>query len=118
MPVLRRCDCRGCALALACAVVLAVLVDTTNGSAGLPATAGAGAGLAGAGNMGLRGSNKGHALDKDTRRKPYDENKEPGDVILKDWKKKVANPPTALESLLAEMLLKHSSEDRCVRIDV
>jgi len=116
MPVLRRCNCRGYALALACAVVLAVLVDTTNGSAGLPATAGAGAGLAGAGNMGLRGSKKGR--DQDSRRKPYDENKEPGDVILKDWKKKVANPPTALESLLAEMLLKYSSEDRCVRIDV
>jgi len=92
--------------AFALVVVLALgLVTTTHGSAGLATTAG---GLAGVRGLGLRG---GRALEQETRRKAYDENTVAADVILKDWKKKITNPPSALETLLAETLLKQSSVD-------
>ena len=60
--------------------------------------------------LGLRG---GRELEQETRRKPFDENEEPADVFLKDWKKKGTHAPTALEALLGETLLKQAGVDRC-----
>jgi small subunit ribosomal protein S7e len=57
-------------------------------------------------SLGLRGGR-----EQTTHRKAFEENKEAADVILRDWIKKEAQPPTALESLLADALYKQSTED-------
>ena len=96
----------GCVLALA-------LVTVTHGTAGIAVGGAAGAAEAvavgGVRGLGLRGGR-----ELETRRKPFDQNDKAEDVILKDWKKKEAQPPSALENLIAETLLKHSSTDRYV----
>ena len=60
--------------------------------------------------LGLRG---GRAVQGDeARKKPFDENTDASGVILRDWKKREKQPPSSLETLLAETLFKLSSNDR------
>jgi hypothetical protein len=104
----RMCGRRGpqvaAALVLGCASLLSLAGLAAAGAAAAVASGGVAPGL------GLRG---GRELEQETRRKPFDENAEPADVLLKDWKKKGAQTPTALESLLGETLLKQAGVDRC-----
>ena len=106
--------CRGPQPSMALAlgwVALLALVGSGNGSVACGAATGGVGGRAS--TLGLRG---GRELEQETRRKPFDENVEAADVILKDWKKKGAHAPSALESLLAETLLKQASVDRSVGV--
>jgi small subunit ribosomal protein S7e len=50
-------------------------------------------------------------MGQEARRKPFEENTAAPDVILRDVMKKEKQPPTALESLLAETLFKMSADD-------
>ena len=110
--------CRGPQPAMAralCWVAFLALVGSGNGSVASCGAGGAATGGAGgrASTLGLRG---GRELEQETRRKPFDENVEAADVILKDWKKKGAHAPSALESLLADTLLKQANVDRSVGV--
>ena len=84
--------------ALSCAALLLALVQT--GADGAPVCSVRG--------LGLRG---GAAMGQEARRKPFEENTAAPDVILRDVMKKEKQPPTALESLLAEALFKMSADD-------
>lgn len=109
--------CRG--LPPTMALVLGWIALLSVGSAtSTAAPCGAAGGMAGrvgrsACTMGLRG---GRELEQETRRKPFDENVEAADVILKDYKKKGAHAPSALEFLLGDTLLKLADADRCIDV--
>lgn len=103
-PAMGRTACR----LLGCAVLVLALVHVASGAAGSCAAPGvAPAGGSGRG-LGLRG---GRSLEQEAHRKPFDENEAASDVILRDWKKAEKQPPSALETLLAESLFKMSAQD-------
>ena len=88
---------------LCCVLVLAFVASTSGAAGGVIEGPVAGRAVR---SLGLRGGR-----EQTTHRKAFEENKEAADVILRDWIKKEAQPPTALESLLADALYKQSTED-------